>query len=165
VQLLLWSMSTCGLGIVTGAPFRKVYLLRERICCPSAVAVGMLVGVLFGKEEMVTRGNLSKDVVSRSGPSGPGPDRVSPMATEPANEVGPADTGFLSDESTTGITQEDNGPAINVLLLSLVASLAFVCGCSQNFQTDSSTYEVAEFGLLLLADTATSSLVRSHCCQ
>jgi hypothetical protein len=165
VQLLLWSMSTCGLGIVTGAPFRKLFFLRERIRFPSATATGILIGILFGKEEIITSGNLSKDVVSQSEPSGPNPDCESPMTTEPVNEVGPADTGLPSDESTTDISQDDNGPAVNVLLLSLAGSLAFVRCCNQNFQTDSSTYEVAEFGLLLLADTATSSLVRSHCCQ
>jgi hypothetical protein len=165
VQLLLWCIATCGLGIVTGAPFRKLFLLGERLRHPSATATGILIGILFGKEEIIARGNLSKDVISRSKPSEPNLDDKSPIETELVNEVGPADTGLPLDKSTIDISQDDNGPTVNVLLLYLAGSLAFVRCCNQSFQTDSSTYEVAELSLLLLADTATSSFVQSHCCQ
>ena len=167
VQLLLWSIATCERGIVTGAGSS----LQETFSSARAASLSLCNcywhtdrHFVWERRNHCPRKSV-KECVSRSEPSGPNLDRESPIATELVNEVDPADTGLPSDESTIDISQDDNGPAVNVLLLSLAGSLAFVCCSGQNFQTDSSTYEVAEFGLLLFADTTASFLVQSHCCQ
>jgi uncharacterized oligopeptide transporter (OPT) family protein len=59
-QLLLWSFSICGLGLIVGVPFRTLFILRERLRYPSAIAIGTLIGVLFRRSEITARGEPSK---------------------------------------------------------------------------------------------------------
>lgn len=54
-QLLLWSVATCGPGIVVAAPFRTLFILRERLCFPSATATGTFIGTLFKRPSIVAR--------------------------------------------------------------------------------------------------------------
>ncbi len=61
---------------------------------PSATATGILIGILFGKEEIIARGDLSTNIATQSELSMPGSDHESAAKTEPVNEVGPADTGL-----------------------------------------------------------------------
>jgi uncharacterized oligopeptide transporter (OPT) family protein len=48
--LLLWSLATCSLGIITAAPFRNLFILRERLRFPSATATGTMISMFLNGE-------------------------------------------------------------------------------------------------------------------
>ncbi|KAI9779864.1 MAG: hypothetical protein M1839_007177 [Geoglossum umbratile] len=123
VQLLWNSLATCALGIVVAAPFRQLFILRDRLRYPSATATGILIGVLFGKETIVARAQQSEIRVSGSHHSEADTDSDPPEATG-RNEVRLADPAFSNDLGV-GFVQGDVGRAVNVLLVSLAGSSLF----------------------------------------
>ncbi|EFX00469.1 oligopeptide transporter [Grosmannia clavigera kw1407] len=101
-QLLLWSTAMCGLGIVSGAPFRNLFIKRERLRYPSATATATLIGVLFRRE----------DIVARAGPSETDNNTTVSVATASVPLVSHPDL-------------DSNQPAIAALLWSLAGSFVF----------------------------------------
>lgn len=132
-QLLLWSIATCGLGIVAGAPFRNLFILRERLRFPSATATGTLVGVLFQKEEIIARAKLSKAHLSPPKPCEAGPGRESGLDISqlPRLEVDTRSEVTVGSETFSAVSDEipaldGNGPVITVLLYSFAGSMLVV---------------------------------------
>jgi uncharacterized oligopeptide transporter (OPT) family protein len=123
-KLMLWSIATCGLGIVAAAPFRQLFILRERLRYPSATATGTLIGLLFGDETIISRANHS--------------EIHTPNVDFPASELRPKFTpiqdsnnsdrfhSVLFSDSNTDIVPADVEIALRVLLVSLACSLLFV---------------------------------------
>lgn len=136
-QLLLWSIATCGLGIVAGAPFRNLFILHERLRYPSATATGTLIGVLFKKEDIVSRARLSQTAQSPSEPWEAESDHEATAAgleesqspeveSEATNETSSDGQDLPLDDTDHVFMQNGNGPAITVLLYSLAGSAMFV---------------------------------------
>jgi uncharacterized oligopeptide transporter (OPT) family protein len=130
-QLLLWSIATCALGTVVADPFRRLFILRERLRYPSATAIGTLIGVLFGKETIVARAQQSEIHVSGSHNLEADTDFDPPEATS-RNEVDRTDPAS-SDDFNAGFVQGDIGHAVNVLLVSLAGSSLFVSRSRRDF--------------------------------
>ncbi|KAH0556255.1 hypothetical protein GP486_005820 [Trichoglossum hirsutum] len=122
-QLLLWSTATCALGTVVAAPFRRLFILHERLRYPSATATGTLIGVLFGKETIVARAQQAETRVSGSHHSEADTDFDPPEAAS-QNEVDRIDPA-LPDDFNTSSAEAAVGHAVNVLLLSLAGSSLF----------------------------------------
>jgi uncharacterized oligopeptide transporter (OPT) family protein len=55
MQLLLWSLGICLLGIVVAAPLRWLFILQEKLRFPSATATAVLIGLLHGDEKIAAR--------------------------------------------------------------------------------------------------------------
>jgi uncharacterized oligopeptide transporter (OPT) family protein len=123
-QLLLWSMATCALDIVAAVPFRRLFILRERLRYPSATATGTLTGVLFGKQTIADRAKQSEIHVPESHNLEAETDLDLPEAAI-RNEVDRVDHG-VSDNINIGFVQGDIGYAVNVLMVSLAGSSLFV---------------------------------------
>ena len=123
-RLLVWSIAICFLGTVVAAPFRPMFILRERLRYPSATATGTLIGMLFGKETIVARAQQPKILIARSHnmevdtsfdrPDGLGRDEVNPTEPRSSDDV---------DESFVGGAV---GHTIRVLLVSFAGSSLFV---------------------------------------
>jgi uncharacterized oligopeptide transporter (OPT) family protein len=125
-QLLLWSIATCALGTIVATPFRRLFILRERLRYPSATATGILIGVLFGKETIVARAQKSRTHASRSHHLEANTD-VDPPEAASRNETERTYPAFSDDDNVNaGCDQGDIRHAVNVLLLSLAGSSLFV---------------------------------------
>ncbi|KAF4488016.1 oligopeptide transporter [Fusarium agapanthi] len=120
-QLLVWSLSTCGLGIVIGASFRRLFIIQERLRFPSATATGTLIGVLFDR----------KDTAAQANPSArPVPDQASgDTQVTPSNGFQGHDCGTTSvichDYDQNSVIQDHHRSNITILLFSLVGSVIF----------------------------------------
>lgn len=123
-KLILWSLATCALGVVVAAPFRRLFILRERLRFPSATATGTLIGLLFGEEAIIARAGDESTHERRSGRAADDSTSESPSAE--AN----TDTLRLSAPSPRAsgpeLLGEEVDVALRVLLLSLASSSAFV---------------------------------------
>jgi uncharacterized oligopeptide transporter (OPT) family protein len=172
-QLLLWSIVTCGLGILAGATFRNLSILRERLRYPSATAIGTVIGVLFKKDEIIARAKLSQTILSTPPPSEIDPNTgstgldvgdLSGVEVDTRNEV---DTGpeFPSDDSDQIFAQDENVPAIAVLLYSIAESALFVRHGSSRVLTKIGIDAMAESPLLLSTGPKATAHIQSHCCQ
>jgi uncharacterized oligopeptide transporter (OPT) family protein len=59
-ELILWSLGVSLSGTVFAAPFRKYFLLRERLRFPGGFATGVLIGALHNDGEIAYIANLDK---------------------------------------------------------------------------------------------------------
>ncbi|KAF4440054.1 oligopeptide transporter [Fusarium austroafricanum] len=107
-QLLIWSLSTCGLGIVASAPFRGLFNLRERLRLPSTTATGTLIGILFDR----------KDIIAHADPS------HQANAEPESHESQTADTTALTSYEIN-TSEDENKSNVRILLFSLVGSGMF----------------------------------------
>lgn len=140
MQLLLWSAATCGLGIVVAAAFRRLFILRERLQYPSAAATGTLIGLLFGREDLVARAKqpTMRKPTDSSQPQHPGANSNQGVGpAEPDRNEAEVDTNtqvqapqVLSqgEPSQPAVPEEGSrhAAAVRVLLVSLTGSAAFV---------------------------------------
>lgn len=123
-QLLVWSVATCCLGSVFAAPFRWLFIIRERLRYPSATATGTLIGVLFGQGTIVARAEQQRDLYLRTTQSEADANYESPQPTS-TQEVDQTSLKGLGDAHKE-ISPGDVGHAIKVLLVSLTGSALFV---------------------------------------
>ena len=122
-KLILWSITTCGLGIVAAAPFRRLFILRERLLYPSATATGTLIGILFGDETIVSRANQRKKE-TRNFDSLEGETRDESLLGTDGNNSQIQPVSF--SDSNSALASVDVGNALKVLLVSLAGSSLFV---------------------------------------
>jgi uncharacterized oligopeptide transporter (OPT) family protein len=129
-QLLLWSVATCGLGIVVAVPFRRLFILKQRLRFPSATATGTLIGLLFKKDEITSqvRDGGSNTPVPR--PRGTGDSRAcEPTGARASSEIG---TDLQHHDSPAGgvvshaVGEATGSKEIGVLFISLAGSALFV---------------------------------------
>lgn len=114
LQLLMWSLATCFLGTVASAPFRRWFILRQRLRYPSATATGTLIGVLFGQKS-IAAGLQSVEAGIASEPSDiAGCNEVDHTPPKPVDNIN-------ADFSPSSIQH-----AVKVLLVSLAGSSLFV---------------------------------------
>ena len=64
-KLLIWSLGVCLFGVVFAVPLRKEVIVREKLKFPSGTATALMIGVLHGDSEGVT-----KEVEREERPSG-----------------------------------------------------------------------------------------------
>ena len=125
-QLILWSMATCALGTVVAVPFRRLFILRERLRYPSATATGTLIGVLFGKEKIVARAQQ------------PGPPESHPLGDDTDSDLPEAVNQERTDPGVSDLPNTDSpheiGYAVKVLLVSMSGSALFVSGCLEDLR-------------------------------
>ncbi|KAF5683075.1 oligopeptide transporter [Fusarium denticulatum] len=119
-QLLIWSISTCGLGIVIGASFRRLFILQERLRFPSATATGTLIGVLFDRKEIIAQANPSSRPVTDRALG----DAQVTLPTGFEGHDGGAPSVIYHGHDETSVIQ-DHQRNIKILLLSLVGSVTF----------------------------------------
>ncbi|KAG5802105.1 hypothetical protein H9Q74_013381 [Fusarium xylarioides] len=112
-QLLVWSVSTCGLGIVIGASFRRLFILQERLRFPSATATGTLIGVLFDRKEIAAQADQAS-----------GAAQVAPPTGVEGHDCG-ATSAICQDHDETFVIQDHHRSNIRILLLSIVGSVIF----------------------------------------
>ncbi|KAK7912198.1 hypothetical protein PG985_014679 [Apiospora marii] len=105
-QLLVWCLATCALGILVAAPFRRLFILRDRLLYPSATATGTLIGVLFRDEAIISRAKQP---------------RTACLTRSYHNRRNSAPPSQLSQTFHHG----DISPAIRILVVSLCCSSAF----------------------------------------
>lgn len=117
MQLLTWSVASCGLGIIAAAPFRTLFILRERLRFPSATATGTLIGALFKNREIIDRAKLSNDHSTQLRTASNGESRDGGITGDPDDALNASD----HDTSNFG-----NGPAIRALLYSFTGSVLCV---------------------------------------
>lgn len=137
-----------ALGIVVAAPFRRVFIHRERLRFPSATATGTLIGALFRRADIIARAGQDLDHQPSSQPSQT--ESVIEAAHdepngEPSDEPNGEPSGEPSDEpsgepsgETPGVyasrpvdsgrpfAADDIRHAIRILLVSLTWSSLFV---------------------------------------
>lgn len=120
MQLLLWSVAICGLGIMIAAPFRRLFILRNRLRYPSATATGTLIGVLFKDEDIVTRGEQ---------PQSNAPESLTLVDDTTVDHLD-GDSQRESDspdlQHFDEIDEASIGRAVKILLFSLAGSSTFV---------------------------------------
>lgn len=124
LQLLVWSLATCFLGTVAAAPFRRWFILRERLRYPSATATGTLIGVLFGKPSIAARASQPKQNVSgiqrvQTGIAIETPDTAS---RNEVDHTAPKHLHSIHAGFSPGAIEH----AVKVLLVSLAGSSLFV---------------------------------------
>lgn len=124
LQLLMWSLATCFLGTVAAAPFRRWFILRQRLRYPSATATGTLIGVLFGKKSIAARAAQPKQIAS-------GLQRVEAgIASEPSDITGCNEVNHTTPKPVDNINADFSPSsirhAVKVLLISLAGSPLFV---------------------------------------
>ena len=120
-QLFLWPLAICGIGIIAAAPFRTLFILRERLRYPSATATGTLIGVLFRQESIITRANIIDSGTAQSQSAEHIPSRE-PADSDTEQEGSPT----ALPPHTDGFHQESLNFAIKSLLYSLASSALFV---------------------------------------
>ncbi|KAL9025087.1 MAG: hypothetical protein Q9196_006031 [Gyalolechia fulgens] len=122
-QLLVWSIAICCLGTVVAAPFRRLFILRERLRYPSATATGTLIGILFGEGTIVAR--AEQRTVEYHGAQQSEADANSEyLPAAPRNEVDRTNSEMMGN-GHTDIEAEAVGQAVKVLLVSLGGSTVF----------------------------------------
>lgn len=123
-KLILWSLATCALGVVVAAPFRRLFILRERLRFPSATATGTLIGLLFGEETIVARtgdGNTNERDSSLTADESPEESR---SAETNVNAHQLSASSFHA--SGPDLAEDEVDVALKVLLVSLASSSAYV---------------------------------------
>ncbi|KAL6830020.1 OPT oligopeptide transporter domain-containing protein [Trichoderma camerunense] len=123
--LLLWAVAICGLGLVAGAPFRNLFILREQLRYPSATATGTLIGVLFRRGDMTARAHPTGAGGSqppRSREASPDPEFREAGTNDEPSTAGP---GLASADLNERFAPEMSGPGIRVLVYSLAGSTLF----------------------------------------
>ncbi|KAL8831926.1 MAG: hypothetical protein Q9170_005088 [Blastenia crenularia] len=122
-RLLVWSIAICCLGIVFAAPFRRLFILAERLRYPSATATGTLIGVLFGRGTIVARAELTDFQYPKAhGLEADASPESRPTALR--KDVIRADSEILGDAGAN-MEPEAVGHAVKILLVSLGGSTTF----------------------------------------
>ncbi|KAF2788846.1 hypothetical protein K505DRAFT_341750 [Melanomma pulvis-pyrius CBS 109.77] len=116
-QLILWSVATCTLGIVTTAPFRRLFILRERLRYPSATATGTLISFIFGGKAIIDR--------ARQGAIYTHSPQILENGPTPEPPGSPSSRSVSSSVFDRGLVPQNVELALNVLLVSLAGSLMF----------------------------------------
>jgi uncharacterized oligopeptide transporter (OPT) family protein len=124
-QLLLWCIAISALGTVVAAPFRQLFIFRERLRYPSAAATGTLIGVLFGKETIVVRAQQSENQVSASHHLEAETEQNPPEVAS-RSEVDRCADPDVSDHLDSIVSTGDIGYAVNLLLALMAGSSLFV---------------------------------------
>ncbi|KAH8595341.1 hypothetical protein B0O99DRAFT_686767 [Bisporella sp. PMI_857] len=155
-QLLLWSIATCGQGIVR--PFQKSFYSTR------AATLSICHGYRgFNRRPVQELGYYRPAKLSRTNLSTPHPWEIDPNLeftrlgvgqlpgekADTRNEVG-TDPEFLSDNSDQVLAQDGNGASITVLLYSFAGSALFVSYESSRFLTNIGADTLAESPFLLL---------------
>lgn len=122
-QLILWSIATCGLGIVVAAPFRHLFIIREKLRFPSATATGTLIGLLFGDETIISRAN-QEEKAKKNTDTSPGGITPESSLAEHRNSSDRLHSVLFSD-SDSSLGAPNVEVALRVLLLSLAFSSFF----------------------------------------
>lgn len=139
IQLLLWSIAMCGLGIVTAAPFRRLFILRERLRYPSATATGTLIGAFFSEASIVSRasqpvqGLLILDAQHLESSPRLRPSEAQSRDQESLNLADSIVLSGSSDGLDQGFVESGNSHAVAVLLVPLAGSAFFVRHSSYTF--------------------------------
>ncbi len=124
--LLLWSIATCGLGIVAGAPLRSLFILREQLRYPSATATGTLIGILFRDGQITARAKPAEPSVSRLPQPLETGSNLSAMETETRNEGFTPHPDFPLRDMEQDFTEDMDRSYLKILLYSLIGSVFFV---------------------------------------
>jgi uncharacterized oligopeptide transporter (OPT) family protein len=164
-SLLLWGVATCGLGVVVGAPFRSLFILREQLRYPSGTATGTLIGVLFRRGEIMARAHptdLDISQLPQSHEARPGPEF---RRVDTGDDFLAAEPEFVSDTSNQHFAQEVNGSGISILLYSLAGSASFVSYPSPLCPSEDIIVLImlAECHIVHLPNTKATAYIRSFC--
>ncbi|KAF9773031.1 hypothetical protein IL306_009224, partial [Fusarium sp. DS 682] len=120
-QLFIWSLSICGLGIIIGAPFGRLFILQERLRFPSATATGTLIGVLFDRKDIIARASPSpRDPLDQPPEDSPDPPTTS---CEGHDRESSSVIRYNHEQPTSN--QDEHESNIRILLLSLAGSAMF----------------------------------------
>ena len=115
-ELLLWALAICSLGIIVAAPFRHFFILRERLRFPSATATGTLIGVLFGKPEIVVRANQDEHIPSTAAPPRETESGISSSEND-ASHATPSSQPSTPDAIEHDLSSQNTTEAIRILLI------------------------------------------------
>ncbi len=115
----MWSVAIGFLGTVVAAPFRRHFILSERLRYPSATASGTLIGILFGKDRIVARTLQPRISTPKPGQRGNGIQTEFQSLTDGASDRSHLGATNNLDESFAPI---DISNSIKIFLASLAGS-------------------------------------------
>jgi uncharacterized oligopeptide transporter (OPT) family protein len=110
-ELILWSLGVSLFGTVFAAPFRKYFLLRERLRFPGGFATGILIGALHNDGEIAHIADLDKKGLSFMDSH----HSIDPAAEDDASPAqSETHSHFVQAGSVTTILKAFSGTAIYV---------------------------------------------------
>ena len=121
-ELIVWSLGVSLFGTVFAAPFRRYFLLRQRLRFPGGFATGVLIGALHNDSETAHIADLDKRGLSSMG---------SPRSIDPA----PADANDAVDAALPDLSETPSHfwqtGSVTVILKAFSGTAIYVSSAAQ----------------------------------